>query len=248
MTAADLHTLTGAYVLHALGPQERAEFERHLTDCSSCEQEVRELAATAGRLSMAVAMVPPPELKQQVMRRISNERQVPPGPGRSRPVRGGRGRALSRFALAACVAAAVGLGGTTVWQHQQAEDARQAAQRAEQRSADLAAVLAAPDAKVSTGALPGGGSGTVVVARSLNQAAFFTTNMPEPPAGKVYQLWFNDDGTMRSAGLMDSAASDNAVLMKGPVDGASGMGLTVEPSGGSAEPTSAPLAVMDFPA
>ncbi|TXS34992.1 anti-sigma factor, partial [Streptomyces sp. t39] len=39
-----------------------------------------------------------------------------------------------------------------------------------------------------------------------------------------------------------------AVMMEGPVDGASGMGITLEPAGGSPRPTSAPLAVMDFPA
>jgi anti-sigma factor RsiW len=33
---ADLHTLTGAYVLHALSESERAAFERHLADCAAC--------------------------------------------------------------------------------------------------------------------------------------------------------------------------------------------------------------------
>ncbi|MCM2390388.1 anti-sigma factor [Streptomyces albipurpureus] len=247
MTTADLHTLTGAYVLHALGPEERVEFEHHLMECPSCDQEVRELAATAGKLSLVVAMVPPPELKQQVMRRISTERQEPPGPGRARLERRSGGRALSRFVLAACVAAAMGLGGVSLWQHQEANDARQAAQRAERQSAELAAVLSAPDAKLAAGGLPGGAKGTVVVSTSLNKAAFFTSGMPEPAAGKVYQLWFNDNGTMRSAGLMNPATPNNAVLMKGPVDAASGMGVTVEPAGGSSEPTSAPLAVMNFP-
>lgn len=247
MTTADLHTLTGAYVLHALGPEERGRFELHLDDCASCDQEVRELAATAGKLSLAVAMVPPPELKQRVMRRISTERQEPPRPGPARLARRGGGRALSRFALAACVAVAVSLGGVSLWQHQEADDARRAAQRAERQSAELAEVLAAPDAKLAAGGLPGGAKGTIVVSTSLNRAAFFTSGMPRPAVGKVYQLWFNDGGTMRSAGLMDPGTSNNAVLMKGPVDAASGMGVTLEPAGGSPEPTSAPLAVMNFP-
>jgi len=38
------------------------------------------------------------------------------------------------------------------------------------------------------------------------------------------------------------------VLLQGAVDGADGMGITVEPAGGSPEPTSPPVAVMDFPA
>ncbi|MEV0505187.1 anti-sigma factor, partial [Streptomyces spectabilis] len=74
------------------------------------------------------------------------------------------------------------------------------------------------------------------------------SGMAEPPRGKVYQLWFDDDGSMRSAGLMDRDRSTTAVLMEGPVGDATGMGITVEPAGGSAEPTSPPVALVDFPA
>lgn len=63
----------------------------------------------------------------------------------------------------------------------------------------------------------------------------------------MYQLWFDDRGTMRSAGLIDRAATSDTALLDGPVDGASGMGITVEPAGGSTQPTSAPLALLTFP-
>ena len=53
---------------------------------------------------------------------------------------------------------------------------------------------------------------------------------------------------MRSAGLMDPGRSDQAVLLQGTVDGASGMGVTVEPTGGSKQPTTSPLALLNFPA
>ncbi|MCX4821897.1 anti-sigma factor [Streptomyces sp. NBC_01142] len=250
MSTADLHTLTGAYVLHALAPDERAEFERHLQVCPSCAQEVRELSATAGRLALAVAVVPPPALKAQVMGRISAERQEAPWVPRQarRGVRGRRGRALSRFALAACIAAAAGFGGVAVWQHGEAQDARDTAQRAQRQSEELASVLAAPDAKASTAKLSDGGRGTVVVSQRRNKAVFLTSGLPKPPQGKVYQLWYSDAGTMRPAGLMDPAATDSAVLMDGPLNAASGMGITVEPAGGSAKPTSDPLALVNFPA
>ena len=78
MNTGDLHLLTGAYVLHALSPEEHAEFERHLPGCPSCSQEIRELAETAGKLASAVAVAPPEALKLQVMARISAERQEPP--------------------------------------------------------------------------------------------------------------------------------------------------------------------------
>ncbi|MEV6398812.1 anti-sigma factor [Streptomyces sp. NPDC051907] len=251
MTTADLHTLTGAYVLHALAPDERAEFERHLQICPACTQEVRELNATAVRLGMAVAATPPPALKSRVMQQIAAERQDPPRVqyrGKHSESRQRRRRRASRFALAACLAAAAGLGGVAVWQNQEAKDARLEAQRSQKQVEQLAAVLAAPDAQVAAVKLPSNARGTVVVSKDRDKAAFLASGLPEPPQGKVYQLWFNDGGTMRPAGLVDPARTDSATLMDGPLDAASGMGITVEPAGGSPKPTSDPVALVNFPA
>ncbi|MFJ8487473.1 anti-sigma factor domain-containing protein [Streptomyces sp. NPDC094038] len=249
MTTIDLHRLTGAYALHALSDQENASFERHLVGCEPCAQETAELSATAARLGLAVAAPASPALREQVLRRITTVRQETPGtPIRVLPVRAGlKARLLSRWALAACLAAAAALGGTTVWQHQQAADARAEARQASRGADEIAAVLAAPDARTRAAELAGGATGTVVVSRSRDRAVFVVSGMARPPGGKVYQLWFNDAGTMRSAGLMDPDRSDQAVLMQGGVDRASGMGLTVEPDGGSKQPTTTPLALMAFP-
>ncbi|MEU5701108.1 anti-sigma factor [Streptomyces aurantiacus] len=256
MTTAELHRMTGAYALHALSDEERDAFERHLSDCAPCAQETAELGATAARLGLAVSVAPRREMREQVLRRIASVRQASPSEpepeSESEPVRSGRARLrarlLSRWALAACVAAAAALGGTTVWQHQRAEDALGQARRAEQGTERIAAVLAAPDARTRVARLAGGAAGTVVVSRERDQAVFLAAGMTHPPAGKVYQLWFDDDGTMRSAGLLDPGRSDQAVLLRGAVDGASGMGVTVEPAGGSEQPTTSPLALVDFPA
>ncbi|MEU9099945.1 anti-sigma factor [Streptomyces sp. NPDC048361] len=249
MTNADLHTLTGAYALHALNDEEREEFECHLAACESCAQEVRELAATAARLGLAMTTLPPAALKANVLRRITTVRQDPP---RTRPVgrsprRADRRHTALRFALAACLAAAVGSGGIAVWQHQQAETARVQAQAERQQSQQLTGVLAAPDAKATSGQLKGNATGTLVVARSRNQAVFLASGLSRPPAGKVYQLWYDDAGTMRSAGLMNPTRPTEAVLLSGPLDHATGMGITVEPAGGSPQPTTTPLALMTIP-
>ncbi|MFF8965416.1 anti-sigma factor domain-containing protein [Streptomyces globisporus] len=248
MSTAELHTLTGAYALHALPESEQRAFERHLEDCEACSQEVRELSATAARLGLAVAEPSPRELRERVLREITTVRQEAPAHGR-RERTSGRGRTgrWSGYALAACIAAAAAFGGVAVWQNQVAQDARQEANQAERQNEQLAQVLSAPDAKTSSGELTGGARGTVVVSLSQNRAVFLASGMAPPPSGKVYQLWYNDEGTMRSAGLMDPKTGDDAVLLDGPVDQASGMGITVEPAGGSARPTSDPVALMDFP-
>lgn len=250
MTTSELHRLTGAYALHALSDEESVAFERHLAGCEACAQEAAELSATAARLGLAATVSPPAALREQVLRRIGTVRQQPPD-GAASVVRRGRlrlrGRQLSRWALAACLAAVAALGGTALWQHQRAEDATREARRAEQATDEIAAVLAAPDARTRVAALGDGSTGTVVVSRSRNQAVFVAAGMPHPDRGTVYQLWFDDDGSMRSAGLMDPGRTDQAVLLQGGVDGAAGMGVTVEPAGGSEQPTSSPVALLSLP-
>ncbi|MBO7939251.1 anti-sigma factor [Streptomyces antibioticus] len=249
MTTADLHTLAGAYAVHALDGQERAAFERHLVGCDACEQEVAEFTATAGRLALASTVRARPVMREQVLQRITTVRQVSPGAAPLERVRRGalRGGALARWALAASVAAAV-FGGTAVWQYERAQDASREAARAQRQVEDVAGVLAAPDAK-SRSAKVAGGAGTLVVSASRERAVFVASGMSAPPRGKVYQLWFADDGgKMRSAGLMDPDRSSQAVLMQGAVDGASGIGITVEPAGGSKQPTSTPVALLGVPA
>ncbi|GGP32212.1 hypothetical protein GCM10018980_69040 [Streptomyces capoamus] len=248
MNTTDLHGLTGAYALHALNDEERAAFERHLTTCDGCELEVAEFTATAGRLALASTVRTRPVMREQVLQRITTVRQASPRtvPLQRMPRGARRGRGLAQWALAASVAAAAALGGTAVWQYERAQDAQNQASQAQRHVEDLAGVLAAPDAK-SRSVKVAGGAGTLVVSASRDRAVFVASKMPAPPRGKVYQLWFADGGKMRAAGLMDPDRSSQAVVMQGAVDGASGVGITVEPAGGSKQPTSTPVALLGVP-
>ncbi|MCX3063051.1 anti-sigma factor [Streptomyces beihaiensis] len=248
MTTTDLHALTGVYAVHALHGDERAAFERHLAECDTCRQEVAEFTATTGRLALAATVTTRPAMREQVLERITTVRQVPPGAAPLERVRRGtrRGRGLARWALAVSVAAAASFGGAAVWQYERAQSARHEAAQAQRHAEDLAGVLAAPDA-TSRSVKMAGGAGTLVVSADRDQAVFVASGMTAPPRGKVYQLWFADGGKMRSAGLLDPDRGSQAVLMQGAVDGASGVGITVEPAGGSKQPTSAPLALLGMP-
>ncbi|MFJ6659535.1 anti-sigma factor domain-containing protein [Streptomyces sp. NPDC091377] len=257
MITGDPHHLTGAYALDALSEEEREAFERHLAGCEPCARESAELGATAVRLGLAVSVTPHQDMRGQVLRRITSVRQEAPrtpGPP-ARPGKGiARARLLSRWTLAACLAVTA-LGGTAWWQYDRAEDALSRAHSAEQAergaadlSAEVAAVLSAPDAKTEAGAvLADGATGGVVVSRARDRAVFVVSGLPRPPGGKTYQLWFDDGGgTMRPAGLLDPGRADQTVLMRGAVGRSSGMGITVEPEGGSPRPTSTPLALLTF--
>jgi anti-sigma-K factor RskA len=74
----NMHVLTGSYALDALDAQERAEFERHLQHCPSCQAEVRGLRETAARLAIARAAQPPAQLEQRVLAATYRTRQLPP--------------------------------------------------------------------------------------------------------------------------------------------------------------------------
>ncbi|MBT2526826.1 anti-sigma factor [Streptomyces sp. ISL-99] len=248
MSEEHIHVATGAYALNAVPDDERESVESHLRECLPCEQEVRELTATAACLGTAVAATPPPRMKNQVLARIQAVPQLPPQVttvDASNRLTTAWTRNMPRLLLAACLAAATAFGGTAAWQFQEAQQAEQRAQQATQETADMARVLAAPDARSATGSIKGGARATVIVSRSHNSAVFLASGLPELPHDQTYQLWFADDGTMRPAGLI---RHDGGLVMKGEVGKATGMGVTVEPADGSSQPTTAPLTLMTLPA
>lgn len=245
-TDTDLHTLTGAYALHALSDEERALFERHLHACPSCADEITEFTATAAKLAAAVAVTPSPAMKQQVQQRVTTVRQVAPHVSRT-PSSARLRRRLPPLLLAACLAAVAGLGGVAAWEHNRAEDAVAQEQRTRRQADELATVLGASDAVSRRIPLHGSASATLVLSRAHDKAVLVAADMAAPPDGKVYQLWYDQSGTMRPAGLMDSDRTRQTVTLSGSANSASAVGITVEPAGGSPRPTSTPLAVVDLP-
>jgi anti-sigma factor RsiW len=235
----DLHVLTGSYVLDAVSDTEREEFERHLQHCPTCDAEVRGLRETAARLALACAMTPPARMEQQVLAAAYRTRQLPPLPA-DRPRRAfPRRRAFSRrlavprrlavLGAAASVAAAVALGITQLSAQHQLDQAR---------ATSIARVVTAPDAHVETARTSAGGSVTVVTSAALREAVVSSSGMKSLPSSRVYQVWVMNSSGARSAGLMHGSSLLAAVR---PGDR---IGITVEPAGGTARPTTTPVAVL----
>ncbi|WP_433442618.1 anti-sigma factor [Nonomuraea sp. CA-141351] len=67
MMTDELHTLSGAYAVHALSYAEWVAFEEHLPACQVCGAEVRLLRETAARLAEAVAEPPPATLRRRLL-------------------------------------------------------------------------------------------------------------------------------------------------------------------------------------
>ncbi|MGO8890215.1 MAG: anti-sigma factor domain-containing protein [Streptosporangiaceae bacterium] len=243
--ADDWHVLTGSYALDALPDPERAEFERHLQHCPSCEAEVRGLRETAARLAVAKALQPPPGMEQRVLAATYRTRQLPPLPtDRLRADRGevtrlfdrqpGRiSRRMTAFAAAASVAAAVALGITQVSTQHRLESTQAS-------DAAITRVVTAPDARIEATRTSAGGSVTVVASTALREAVITSTGMVSPPAGRVYQVWVMSPSGARSAGLM----TGRGTLLASVVVPGDRIGITVEPAGGTSKPTTTPVAVL----
>ncbi|WP_433514277.1 anti-sigma factor [Nonomuraea sp. CA-143628] len=265
----DPHTLVGAYALDAVDDElERRHFEDHLTGCAECALEVAAFAETAARLGSAVAVEPPPGLKERVFAQIDQVRQVPPTvavpaqqeaswgtprrsehragrrpEGRSQRSRRPRWRPLvAAVGVAACLAAAVVFGVGAL----QARDELDQVRRMNQ---EVAAVLTAPDSRIATAAAKQGGRGTVVVSRSRGKMVFLAAGLADLPEGQVYQLWQLAPGRIGSAGLLNAdAAGRTQPVIAAPGPGVAKLGVTVEPAGGSAQPTTRPLFLVNLPA
>ena len=244
----DVHTLTGAYAVDALDEFDRRRFEAHLADCPDCTQEVAELRATAARLGDAVAEPPPYHLRHRVLDQIATTRQEAPG-GRPRRAAGTGVPApwalrLITAAAVVALAAAAGLGSWAWHNENQLNTVQSQLAQSQARYGAVAAILSAPDARVNTGNGTAGGMAVVLASHELNRAVLLVSDLPQAPAGHTYQAWLIGSAGVHSAGLLNASA---APLAFSGLTGATKVGVTVEPAGGSPQPTTTPVMLMDLP-
>ncbi len=242
MNDGSIHALSGAYAVDALDDLDRLRFEAHLAGCADCRAEVQSLQEAAARLAETTAVAPPPALRDRVLADITRVRPLPPEEPARQPAPGVPGHLKPRrhwrmLAAAAAVLALVGIGtvATQPWDHGSSHGQLDVAAR----------VLAAKDAQRFSSTLPGGAQATVVRSPSQGRAVILTRKMRPAPDGKVYELWLQaPSGRMLPAGLM--RGGNREVLLRGDAATAKAVGITVEPAGGSAQPTSAPIALLGF--
>ncbi|HEX4289006.1 MAG TPA: anti-sigma factor [Trebonia sp.] len=236
----DLHLLTGAYAVDALSGDELDEYERHLAHCPSCAQEVRELRETAARLGLAAAIAPPPWMRDQVLDAVNRVRQLPPSGVRLITADGARRRRLIRrlprpIAVTAMAAAIVALAVLQVGTRHQLQQAQSANQ-------SVASVLSASDAQIQLGSSAVGGTVTAVVSRRDREAVITAAGLPAPSDAKVYQLWVISPAGARSVGLLPgSSVGATSPVLAADVQPGDQLAVTIEPAGGTRQPTTVPI-------
>ncbi|MEU2622408.1 anti-sigma factor [Streptomyces sp. NPDC007157] len=244
----DLHSLAAPYALDALEPGERRRFEKHLKDCDRCAAEVRALTEDAVRLAWSTAASPPLAMRDRVLAAVRATPQAPTPAREHVPnlpphVWGGqppppRRRQRSLFVPFATATAAAALVVASLFAVQAGRTQDQLdAERAQSR--DIAHVLAATDARATSGKDAQGRSIGAVVSASQGQAVVTLSGYGALPKGRVHQLWLMRPHVQpRSLGLFKA---DTPLIATGLDKSATSLAVTVEPAGGSAQPTSQPV-------
>jgi anti-sigma-K factor RskA len=219
-----------AYALGALSPQEAQIVAEHLQTCEQCREEYRLLGpavtavaytAEACTDSRSGAVAASPLLKARVMKQVRGDAERRPRP---------RSWAIGAL-LAACVALALLDYSLT----RQVNHDRTLATAKDQTIADLAAADAQRH-RFRDGA----------VVTHDDRLYIVLQNLPAPPRGKVYQAWTLAKGEHRVAPSVTFAPGGATTVVRLPeaAAGIAAVAVSVEPAGGSKQPTTKPIAVV----
>jgi anti-sigma-K factor RskA len=116
-------------------------------------------------------------------------------------------------------------------------------QQAQANSQTIASVLAASDARIELGSSTVGGTVTAVISKHDREAVVTASGMPTPSDARVYQLWVMNGTNARSVGLLPgSSAGATSPVLAGDVQPGDQLAITIEPAGGTKQPTTNPIA------
>jgi anti-sigma-K factor RskA len=224
----DPHLWSGLYAVDALEGDELARFEAHLATCPECRAEVDGFRETTATMASSAASTPPPATRDAVLAEVARTRQVPPVTDEVSHRRSRR-RWMTVAAIAAAVVVIAGVAGLLV--HDSSTHAPENDQ--------IAAVVSRDDAKTVELSGEDHTSVKLVWSPSANEAVLLSNDLAAPPDGKTYELWAVAGDTAARAAVF-RPDEDGRLRVHFPADmhGVDTVGVTVEPSGGSATPTS----------
>lgn len=221
------------YALDAIAPSERLLIERWLDEGDSDRRndfasEVAAVRSTMALLSPLTAVDPPPHLSRRVLAG-QTQRRYPPRyrSERTRPTY--RGFSIKAVSVVAVTVLVVG-GVAAVVVSDRVSEVAGSTQIAE-----------ASDARTTTTAVVGGGTIVTTVSDLLRSVAVEARGLEDVArGGSELQLWLVSTAgpSTVDAGRLD----DRRVITE--IEGVEALMVTVEPAGGSKQPTQRPVAVI----
>lgn len=116
-----------------------------------------------------------------------------------------------------------------------------AQESAEAERAMLSTILASEDAAHLTVPSEDGGALQLMYSRQEQAMIVQAAGLPPLPQGEAYQLWMIGDAGIASAGVLEDPTA--AVTLEGEIPEGVAVGMTIEPAGGSDQPTMDPIAL-----
>jgi anti-sigma-K factor RskA len=226
MTCEELRNDYGAWALGTAEEPERSEISLHLDgDCDACRRGVRSAMLTVANLAVIVKPVDPPKsLRRRIIAMVS------PEPARN------------WFAVAFpwAVAATLGIALLVV-------SVRKLNTSGPQFEEALSILNDPVTRDASFGDPAARGRFYVSPTKGV---LFIAAHLPKLDAGRTFEMWIIPaSGNPIPAGTFSALADSTAIhLRPGPAANAAAMAISVEPSGGSAQPTTTPIIVTKLQA
>lgn len=245
------HEMLDEVAVYALGALPAADAKRvraHIASCPECQEEYNRLRSTASLVGLSAETVgnasvcPSTLLKPRIMRAIVEQ---------SAPVRDKGPKMWPAYLVAAaCLAIAIVSSMANISlnaqnRQMQAELSRDAdgnkklAQTLAQARSTMADLLSSDAKRYDL-------NGGQIVTRG-NRVYIAMHSLPQAPRGKVYQAWTLAKGAKKVAPSYTFVPDANGVAVVAlPVDARAmaAVAISVEPEGGSKQPTSKPIAVV----
>lgn len=250
------------YVLGELPEDERREVEQMAGQYPEVHQEIGRIEETLKALAFKAAIVPSPNVKDQLMQRIEGTADAQ-REEKVTPIMREAKASWMKYALAACVALLLFTTFTTLYFWNQWQDAEQQVDQlvaqnqviAEERTQvtsqyeealqSLRIVNDTAFTKVNMQGLDISPNAYAVVFWNNNSEDVYLNpiGLPAPATDKQYQLWAIVNGQPVSAGVFDIQEGIDLIKMQN-IQGASAFAITLEPQGGSESPTLEAMYVM----
>lgn len=233
-----------AYALGALDADETTALQAHLKTCDSCRAELAGYQQiSSGLLSALPPKAPRPALKQGLVARLPRSQKA------LRPRWQWRW-SFGQLATAALFTFLLGLNLVALFQVRALHLQQVKLSRQLHMQQTALAMVASPHTDTFP-VIDGNVAGTLIVDEDKNTALLILADLPALEEGKTYQIWLIQPDNQRvSAGLIDpnreNSITITSLISKDSLQNYTGIGVTVEPAGGSDQPTGPRMFGVEF--
>lgn len=228
--------LLPCYALEALDPDETQAVEKHLRACADCRAALEEHRAVSDGLLFAMpCSEPPPRVRARLIATLAKDKPQAASERRARPAVG-----VLQWIVGLALVALLILNGAMLAQINALQRQQMHLEEELEISHKSLSLVTYPDSR--TYALNGQATGTLVLNTRLGYGALFVWELGPLDEAHAYQIWLiQPDGQRVSGGLFKPEPGQTfayAVLSPPrPFSDFAGLGVTVEPKGGSPGPT-----------